>query len=98
MAVLVFPKEKMVLGGKAYFFLLEKDGFGVTNQLFPRKKIVLRRKTNFFLGKTQENNKTIFCETMRPKSKMMVFFGFHRKKMVLDRKTKLFLGKGWFWR
>ena len=61
----------MVLDRKTNFFL-GKHGFRVKKQLFPRKKMVLGRKTNFFLGKTKKN----FLETMRPKSKTMVFWGF----------------------
>ena len=36
---LVFPRKKLVFGGKTNFFQ-EKDGFGQKNQLFPRKKLV----------------------------------------------------------
>ena len=46
----------------------EKDGFGKENQLFPKIK--------------QNTKKTTLWETMRPKSKMIVFW--------------FFLGKSWF--
>ena len=51
------------------------------------KNIVLDRKTKLF---RRENQKTILWDTMRPKSKTIVFLVFPRKKLVSHAENQFF--------
>ena len=103
----VFPRKKMVLGRKTYFFIgkrwfwrrkpifsQETDGFGKENQLFLREN--------------KKTPKNIFWETCGQSSKLWFFWfslgkswfcpkpSFPGKKLFFLPKTIFFLGKSWF--
>ena len=67
------PNTKTTSCGKLYPQKMFSFGFPwkkLARAVVHRNKMVLDRKTNFSLGNTQI---TIFCETIRPKSKQIVF-------------------------
>ena len=87
MVFLVFPRKKLVFGGKTKVGFWTKKptvGFLVQNHLFP---------------KTTENQLFFFLEfghIVSQKMFFLVFLVFPRKKLVFRSKTIFFLGKSGF--